>query len=133
MNDFRDGIRFLDFAFLSDYLRLALEIDEYSSHLQRISRSQFSDQWIRQNHLIIDGWKILRFSYDDVKDRPRMCLQLIQQFMERWFNKNGKEMVSVSPEEKEILRLAIRSILSLHSFTLTLKNIFRTQEMSRHS
>jgi very-short-patch-repair endonuclease len=49
----------------------------------KLSRQQFSDQLIRQNHLIIDGWKVLRFSLDDVKERPRMCEQLVQQFMGR--------------------------------------------------
>lgn len=108
INDFKDGIRYLDFALVRDRLRLALEIDGYGPHLQKISRTQFSDQWIRQNHLVIDGWKILRFSYDDVKERPRMCEQLIQQFMGRWFNGQMETTGRLSSEEEDILQHAIR-------------------------
>ncbi|OMF22770.1 hypothetical protein BK133_25615 [Paenibacillus sp. FSL H8-0548] len=79
--DFRDGSRFLDFAYLKDGLQLAIEIDGYRTHSAEISRWQFSDSLMRQNHLIVDGWKIIRFSYDDIKEKPRMCQQLLQQFM----------------------------------------------------
>ncbi|WP_240415526.1 endonuclease domain-containing protein [Paenibacillus periandrae] len=108
ISDFRDGSRFLDFALLRNSVRLAIEIDGFGPHSQKISRSQFSDQWMRQNHLIIDGWKVLRFSYDDVKDRPRMCEQLIQQFMGKWFGLKPVYHKRISSEEKEIIRLAVR-------------------------
>jgi hypothetical protein len=108
INDFRDGSRFLDFALLRSSVCLAIEIDGYGPHLQKISRSQFSDQWIRQNHLIIDGWRVLRFSFDDVKERPRMCQQLVQQFMGKWFGLSALNNKRLSFEEKEIIRLAVR-------------------------
>jgi hypothetical protein len=107
ISDFRDGSRFLDFAWLRNTVRLAIEIDGFGPHSQKISRSQFSDQWMRQNHLIIDGWKVVRlFSYDDVKERPRMCEQLIQQFMGKWFGHKPVYHKRISSEEKEIIRLA---------------------------
>lgn len=108
ISDFRDGIRFLDFAYLRDPLHLAIEIDGYGPHSQKISRSQFSDQLMRQNHLVIDGWRVLRFSFDDVNERPRMCAQLIQQFMGRWFGGNTVKAGHLSCEEKDVLRLAVR-------------------------
>lgn len=108
IQDFRDGSRFLDFAYLRGHLRLAVEIDGYGPHHQKMSRNQFSDQWIRQNHLIIDGWKVLRFSYDDVHTRPRMCVQLLQQFMGKWVSRGPEKIGLISAEEKEIIRMAIR-------------------------
>ncbi|GLX67696.1 endonuclease domain-containing protein [Paenibacillus glycanilyticus] len=74
VSDFKDGTRYIDFAYMRYPLKLAIEIDGYGSHS---SKSQFSDDRIRQNHLMIDGWRVLRFSYDDVKDRPRMCEQMV--------------------------------------------------------
>jgi hypothetical protein len=109
INDFKDGIRYLDFALISDHLRLAVEIDGYGPHSQRMSRIQFSDQLLRQNHLIIDGWKILRFSYDDVNERPRSCIQLVQQFIGRWHSGEMKNMKQLSAEDKDILRFAMRT------------------------
>ncbi|MGO4110128.1 hypothetical protein [Paenibacillus sp. YAF4_2] len=72
--DFRDGKRYLDFAYIRSPLRLAIEIDGYNSHAAGISRWQFSDHLVRQNHLVIDEWNVLCFSYDYVKDKPRMCM-----------------------------------------------------------
>lgn len=115
ISDFRDGMRFIDFAYLQGSLRLAIEIDGYGPHLHKISRTQFSDQWIRQNHLVISGWRILRFSYDDVRERPRMCEQIIQQFLGRWLGGNGAFLSDLSFEEKEILRFAIRGNQNLTS------------------
>jgi predicted transcriptional regulator len=109
VKDFRDGTRFLDFSFIKLTLKLAIEIDGFTTHASQISRSQFSDHLIRQNHLIIDGWRILRFSYDDIKDRPRMCQQILQQFMGRYLGMNNGSAQSISYVEKEVLRYAISS------------------------
>ncbi|KRF18723.1 hypothetical protein ASG93_10515 [Paenibacillus sp. Soil787] len=113
VKDFRDGTRFLDFAFLRHSLKLAIEIDGYGAHSSQISRSQFADQCNRQNHLIIDGWKILRFSYDDVKDRPRMCEQTLQQFMGRYLGGTLPQNFSMSYIEKEVFRYALTLSRSL--------------------
>jgi predicted HTH transcriptional regulator len=89
---------------------LALEIDGYGPHLQKITRAQFSDQWMRQNDLMLDGWKVLRFSFDDVKERPRMCEQLLQQFMGKWFGGGTQSSrLHLSAEEKEIIRFVLRN------------------------
>ncbi|MEC0229454.1 DNA-binding response regulator [Paenibacillus alba] len=107
IKDFRDGTRFLDFAFFHHALKLAIEIDGYGPHSTQITRTQFADQWIRQNHLIIDGWKILRFSFDDVKDRPRMCEQILQQFMGRFLSGRTLVDITINHIESEIIRLAL--------------------------
>ncbi|KQX49271.1 hypothetical protein ASD40_12705 [Paenibacillus sp. Root444D2] len=107
VKDFRDGTRFLDFAFLRHSLKLAIEIDGYGTHSSQISRTQFADQCNRQNHLIIDGWKILRFSYDDVKDRPRMCEQTLQQFMGRYLGGTSPQNFRMNYIEKEMFRFAL--------------------------
>ncbi|OCT14692.1 hypothetical protein A8709_10890 [Paenibacillus pectinilyticus] len=110
VKDFRDGTRYLDFAYIRQALKLAIEIDGYNTHSSQISRTQFSDQLIRQNHLVIDGWKILRFSYDDVKDRPRMCEQILLQFLGKYFgeHREGQGQVGeLSVVEREICRLAL--------------------------
>ncbi|WP_326075629.1 hypothetical protein [Paenibacillus alba] len=44
VKDFRDGLRFLDFAYLRPPLKLAIEIDGYAAHSSQMSRTQFSDQ-----------------------------------------------------------------------------------------
>lgn len=107
VNDFRDGNRFLDFAYIRGPLRLAIEIDGFGPHWQNINRRKFSDNLLRQNHLQIDGWRILRFSYDDLKERPRMCQQLISQFIGRWFGGTRIFLTDLSIMEKEIVKFGI--------------------------
>lgn len=104
--DFKDGVRYLDFAFIRGQLRLALEIDGYGPHWRNISRAQFSDHLMRQNHLLMDGWKLLRFSYDDLTERPLYCQQLVQQFMGIWMNGMPHSGEGLSAEQREIIRFA---------------------------
>lgn len=104
--DFRDGVRYLDFAYLRPPYRVCLEIDGYGPHSRDLSRWQFADQLTRQNHLVLDGWKVLRFSYDEVKDKPRRCQQLIQQMLGHWYRDAFPEMDQFGLKEREILRQA---------------------------
>lgn len=84
VNDFKDGKRFLDFAYIRPGIKFCIEIDGYGPHLKSLSRWQFSDNLERQNQLVIDGWTIIRFSFDQVKEQPRRCQQIIQQLIGRW-------------------------------------------------
>ena len=79
--DFKDGQRYLDFAYLRPMIKLCFEIDGYGPHLKQISRWQFNDQLERQNQLMLDGWTVIRFSYDQVKDHPRRCQQMTEQII----------------------------------------------------
>lgn len=108
VNDFKDGYRYLDFAYIRSGLLLAVEIDGYGPHLRNISRLQFLDHSRRQNDLILDGWKVLRFTYDDVKESPRYCQQTLQQFMGRWLGEEQK-IVEADYIEKEMIRLFLRT------------------------
>lgn len=107
VSDFKDGTRYLDFAYIRPAIRICLEIDGYGPHLRNISRWQFSDNLERQNQLVIDGWTVIRFSYDQVKENPRRCQQIIQQVIGRWLG-DELDQTSLSFREKEVLRLAIR-------------------------
>lgn len=119
VDDFRDGKRFIDFAYLRHSYRIGFEIDGYGPHWRDANRWQFADHLMRQNHLVVDGWKIIRFSYDDLKEKPRHCQQLVHQFLGKWFShpviSEGKRL---SPHEKEIVRFALRK-----QQPLTLSNV----------
>jgi len=82
--DYDGRPRYLDFAYIRGSLRLAVEVDGYGPHVSRIDRHEFIRQLRRQNHLVIDGWAVLRFSFDEVLDHARACQQVLQQFMGRW-------------------------------------------------
>lgn len=107
VDDFKDGKRYLDFAYIRPGIRICFEIDGYGPHLKNISRWQFSDSLERQNQLVINGWNVIRFSYDQVKEKPRRCQQIVQQIIGLWLA-DELDYGSLSLIEKEVLRLAVR-------------------------
>nr|WP_205603360.1 DNA-binding response regulator [Heyndrickxia shackletonii] len=107
VDDFKDGKRYLDFAYIRPTIQICLEVDGYGPHLRNISRWQFSDSLERQNQLVIDGWTVIRFSYDQVNEKPRRCQQIVQQVIGQWLG-DELDQTSLSIVEKEVLRLAIR-------------------------
>ncbi|MGD6843992.1 BlaI/MecI/CopY family transcriptional regulator [Bacillus infantis] len=61
----------------------------------------------RQNQLVIDRWTVIRFSFDQVKENPRSCQQVVQQVIGKWLG-DELDQTSLSFLEKEVLRLVIR-------------------------
>ncbi|MFC5407432.1 hypothetical protein [Cohnella soli] len=85
--------------------------DGFDSHARKISLTGFDDDRIRQNHLVIDGWKVLRYTHNMVKERPRLCQQMLQQFIGTVYGKRGlgeQTRGRLSSEEKDIVRLALQ-------------------------
>jgi hypothetical protein len=107
VDDFKDGKRYLDFAYLRPPFQVCIEIDGFGPHWQDLNRWKFADNLIRQNHLVIDGWKVLRFSYDDVKDHPRRCQQIVQQLIGRWLVEEPPNQ-KLNYIEREVIRIAMR-------------------------
>ncbi|MDQ0111806.1 DNA-binding response regulator [Paenibacillus harenae] len=104
VKDFSEGYRYLDFAFVKKYVRIAIEVDGYGPHVRNISRRQFSDQWVRQMHLTNDGWIVVRIAYDDIEQRPRLWQQLLQQMMGRLFGDSSLE-AGLTAQERDVVRL----------------------------
>lgn len=107
VDDFKDGNRYLDFAYIRPAIQICFEVDGYGPHLKNISRWQFSDNLERQNQLVIDGWTVIRFSYDQVKEKPRRCQQIVQQVIGQRLGDEPNQ-TSLSFLEKEVVRFAIR-------------------------
>ncbi|KAB7668612.1 DNA-binding response regulator [Bacillus sp. B1-b2] len=107
VDDFKDGKRYLDFAYIRPTIRICFEVDGYGPHLKNVSRWQFSDNLERQNQLVIDGWTVIRFSYDQVKEQPRRCQQIVQQVIGQCLS-DELDQISLTFIEKEVLRLAIQ-------------------------
>ncbi|RKD24937.1 hypothetical protein BEP19_03620 [Ammoniphilus oxalaticus] len=104
--DFKDGKRYIDFAYIRPNFKICFEIDGYGPHAKDISRWQFSDQLTRQNHLVIDGWHIIRFSVDQVQNEPRQCQQTSQLVIGRLLGQ-AIDNTPLSIHEKEVVRLAL--------------------------
>ncbi|RKN84712.1 DNA-binding response regulator [Paenibacillus ginsengarvi] len=106
VQDFRDGLRYLDFAYIRGMLRVCIEIDGYGPHRRDLNRKPFSEELNRQNHLVIDGWLVIRFSYDDEKEKPRQCQQMLQQLIGKHYGTAAKPEDGLTVLEREAVRLA---------------------------
>ena len=62
----------IDFAHVG--LRIAIEVDGRAFHSDR--RSFERDRW-RQNALVVDGWLVLRFTWEQITQRPEEVLAII--------------------------------------------------------
>lgn len=107
VQDFQDGYRYLDFAYIQPHFKIAIEIDGLGPHWKNISGIEFADHWRRQNHLLIDQWKVLRFGYYDVEKRPRGCQQTIQQLLGGLTGNVGGALQTLDAVDREIVRLAL--------------------------
>jgi hypothetical protein len=105
VKDFQDGSRFIDFAYVRQPYRIAMEIDGFGPHLRDVDRTRFGDNLMRQNQLVLDGWKIIRFSYDDIINKQRRCQQVILQMRGRWFGEH-EPAIPLLGRELDIVRLA---------------------------
>lgn len=112
VEDYKEGYRYIDFAYIAGYFKVAIEIDGYGTHARNMSKWQFAEECHRQNLLIVDGWHLLRFSYDSIEGEARLCQQTIQQVLGRW-QQTGMLADSLSISEREIVRLASRSAIPI--------------------
>lgn len=107
--DYSGASRFLDFAYLRGGIKLAIEIDGFTSHAKNLDRRQFTYHLRRQNLLTLDGWDILRFAFDEIESHPRWCQRTIQQYMGSRFATNlysPTQTPRVTAVDREIVRLA---------------------------
>ncbi|WP_229692364.1 DNA-binding response regulator [Paenibacillus radicis (ex Gao et al. 2016)] len=102
VSDFKDGKRYLDFAYIRSPYRICFEIDGFGPHSRDVDRDRFADGLMRQNHLVLDGWIVIRLSYDDVVKRPRQCQQLLHQLLGKLYNPQSFPDITI--HQKEIIR-----------------------------
>ncbi|WP_067619656.1 hypothetical protein [Alicyclobacillus acidiphilus] len=109
VRDYKEGTRYIDFAYIRDHYKIAIEIDGIATHMRDITQDDFSEHLRRQNHLVIDGWQVLRFTYLDVKLHARQCQQMIQQLIGRLSGEPIVGLSELAPVDREIIRLALNS------------------------
>ncbi len=108
VRDYNKGWRFIDFAYLRGYFRLAMELDGFGPHSRDITRYNFTDACRRQNTLVLEGWQVLRFSFDDVRDNPELCALTIQKHIGSWADADAG-WGEASIVEREVVRVTWRT------------------------
>lgn len=111
--DYRDGYRYIDFVYLTNGLRIAIELDGRGPHRLHISAADFEDELMRQNYLVLDRWLVLRFPFLMLRDKPRQCQQLLQQMLGSSGGEHAAALSALSAQEKRILSYFCRSVTPL--------------------
>ncbi|MDG0811754.1 helix-turn-helix domain-containing protein [Cohnella rhizosphaerae] len=117
VKDYKDGFRYIDFAFLTNAYRVAIEVDGRTSHRLNATPSEYEDELMRQNHLIIDGWSVIRLAFLSIRDKPRQCQQVLQQMLGK-LRIDTYERLELTITERRILEYAARSSGPLEPFEL---------------
>ncbi|WP_425501633.1 hypothetical protein [Saccharibacillus qingshengii] len=109
IHDWNRRSQFLDFAFLPEGGgRIGIECDGFQSHIKDMDREKFSYALNRDTFLTGMGWKMLHFAFDDIQRRPDVCRMLLQLSVGPLLFDSRRIKQTLTPEEKEVLRLAWR-------------------------
>ncbi|MNC35604.1 hypothetical protein D3C75_840920 [compost metagenome] len=107
VTDWRGRSYFADFAWLPGHIRLLIEIKGYASHIRDMDRHKFCNELNRETFLQAMGYRVVSFAYDDVEQRPELCISLLRMIMGRY--QAAEAPVSrLQLMEQEVIRLAIQ-------------------------
>ena len=99
--------RYIDFAYQGSTNRLAFEVNGESYHAEGIiSDETFDDNLFRQNEILRSGYRLLRFSYNQLQS-PQWR-SIVQETLKDFLGTHAPELVSEyslepSPLQKEVL------------------------------
>ncbi|MDR6553313.1 DUF559 domain-containing protein [Paenibacillus qinlingensis] len=103
--DWRGRSYFCDFAWLTKFVKLIIEIKGYGPHVRDMDRQKYCNELNRETFLAAMGYQVISFSYDDVVSRPEVCITLLRMFISRY--QAIPSPVSLGTVmEREIVRLA---------------------------
>lgn len=107
VSDWRGRPYFADFAWLSGEVRLLLEIKGYSIHVRDMDRQKYCRELNRETFLHAMGYQVISLAYDDVEQRPDLCINLLRMVLSRYLPAQAPVSRGLIAE-KEIIRLAAR-------------------------
>lgn len=88
--------RRIDFAYTENGAKLALEVNGESYHAEGIIPDEtFDDNLFRQNEILNDGYKLVRFSYNQLQSpawRP-----IVKETLQRFFSLHAPQLLGESP------------------------------------
>ncbi|MBQ4133348.1 MAG: DUF559 domain-containing protein [Desulfovibrionaceae bacterium] len=74
------GSRRADFAIkMPGGQRIVVELDGYTYHAKEVDKNKFNINLLRQNELTLEGWTVLRFSFDQMKENSGQCREILKQ------------------------------------------------------
>ncbi|WP_245647972.1 endonuclease domain-containing protein [Paenibacillus borealis] len=106
--DWRGRSYYADFVWLPGYVKLLIEIKGYSSHVRDMDRQKYCNELNRETFLYAMGYHVISFAYDDVEQRPELCMTLLRMVLGR-YQPADAPVSRVQLMEQEVLRLPFNS------------------------
>lgn len=103
--DWRGHSYFCDFVWLAGPVKLVIEIKGFGPHVRDMDRQKYCNELNRETFLTAMGFQVICFVYDDVANRPELCITLLRMVLNRYLPANSPADAQ-SIQEREILRLA---------------------------
>ncbi|WP_127533066.1 DUF559 domain-containing protein [Paenibacillus kobensis] len=104
--DWRGRPYFCDFAWLTPYVKLVIEVKGYGPHVRDMDRLKYCNELNREAFLSAMGFQVISFSYDDVSQRPELCVTLLRMVLSRFMTNTSKSVSPATAAHKELIRLA---------------------------
>lgn len=82
--DWRGRSYFADFAYLARNLKFLCEIKGFGPHVRDMDRKRYADELNRELFLQALGFRVVSFAYDDVAQRPDLCITLLRMLLSRY-------------------------------------------------
>jgi hypothetical protein len=107
--DWRGRSYFADLAWLPGPIKLLFEIKGFAAHVRDMDRVKYCNELNRETFLHAMGYRVISFAYDDVEQRPDVCVALLRMVLSRYQPHQSPVSRSLLAE-KEIVRFAIRNV-----------------------
>lgn len=105
--DWRGLSYFCDFVWLTQAVKLIIEIKGFGPHVRDMDRQKYCNELNRETFLSAMGFQVISFAYDDVALRPELCITLLRMVLSR-YHSEASPVSLTSMTEREIVRLACR-------------------------
>ncbi|AKG33742.1 DUF559 domain-containing protein [Paenibacillus durus] len=105
--DWRGLSYFCDFAWITPFARLIIEIKGFGPHVTDMDRKKYCNELNRETFLAAMGFQVISFAYDDVAHHPERTITLLRMVLSR-FQPQSSPVDLHSVAEREIIRLACK-------------------------
>jgi len=112
VTDWRGRSYFADLAWLPGWSKILIEIKGFTTHVRDMDRHKFCNELIRETFLYAMGYHVISFAYDDIEQRPEMCITLLRMVLSK-FEPSTAPVSRALLAEKEIIRFAIQHAQSI--------------------
>jgi hypothetical protein len=105
--DWRGRSYFGDYAYFCGPYKFMIEIKGYAVHVRDMDRKKYCDELNRELFLQTLGYRVMSFAYDDVAERPELCMNMLQMLLNR-YRPSPSPAAPLVLAEKEVYRLSLQ-------------------------